>query len=77
MSKQKNNGRNAVLAPKLTMSVPEAAKLLGISIPSMYNLARTEGFPTLMLGKRMMISVKGLERWVEEQARLGWHNPRY
>jgi excisionase family DNA binding protein len=53
---------------KLTCSIPEAAKLLGISKSAMYPLARSEGFPTIKVGKRLVISVKGLERWVEQHA---------
>lgn len=57
---------------KLTLSVPEAAKILGIGNNKMYQLARTKGFPTIQLGNRLLISAKGLERWVEEQAEKGW-----
>lgn len=57
---------------KLTLSVPEAAKVLGIGNNKMYQLARTKGFPTIRVGNRLLISVKGLERWVEEQAQKGW-----
>lgn len=59
--------------PKLTMSVPEAAKVLGVSPPTMYQLAKSEGFPTIVIGNRLLVSVKGLERWVDEQAQKGWY----
>lgn len=52
---------------KLTLSIPEAAKLLGIGNNKMYDLARSEGFPTITLGSRRLISKKGLERWLEKQ----------
>ena len=57
--------------PKLTLSIPEAAKHLGISDTTMRQLARTAGFPAFTVGKRLLISVKGLEAWVEERARKG------
>lgn len=57
---------------KLTLSVPEAAKVLGISQTRMYQLARSEGFPSISVGKRILVSAKGLERWVEEQAQKGY-----
>ena len=57
---------------KLVLSVPEAAKVLGISAPKAYELAKTKGFPTITVGKRLLVSTKGLERWVEEQAKIGW-----
>ena len=53
---------------KLTLSIPEAAKLLGIGNNKMYDLARSKGFPAITLGSRRLISRKGLERWLEEQA---------
>ncbi len=53
---------------KLTMSIPEAAKVLGISPGRMYELARVQGFPSIIVGKRILVSIKGLERWVDEQA---------
>lgn len=52
---------------KLTLSIPEAAKILGISDSKMYELVRTEGFPTIVVGKRKLVSRKGLERWVDAQ----------
>lgn len=57
---------------KLTLSIPEAAKVIGISRSQMYALAKSEGFPTIQIGRRVLVSVKGLERWVEEQAAKGW-----
>ena len=60
--------------PKLTYSVAEAAQVLGIGETRMRQLARTDGFPTIRVGKRLLISIKGLERWVEEQAAKGWYN---
>lgn len=59
---------------KLTLSVPKAAKVIGVSAPTMYQLARSEGFPSIIVGKRILASKKGLERWVEEQAQKGWYS---
>lgn len=58
--------------PKLTYSVPEAAKILGVSASRMYEVVKIQGFPTIKVGKRLLVSVKGLERWIEEQAMKGW-----
>lgn len=60
-----------VKSEKLTLSIPEAAERLGISDTYMRQLARTTGFPAFTVGKRLLISVKGLEAWVEAQARKG------
>lgn len=60
---------------KLTLSIPEAAKVIGISRSKMYQLAKSKGFPTIQVGNRLLVSAKGLERWVEEQAEKGWVGP--
>ena len=57
---------------KLTYSVAEAAEVLGISESRMRQLVRSDGFPTVHIGRRSLVSIKGLERWVEEQAAKGW-----
>lgn len=57
---------------KLTLSVPEAADALGVSRARMYQIIKIKGFPTVQVGKRLLVSVKGLERWVEDQAEKGW-----
>ena len=61
---------------KLTCSIPEAAEMLGISKSKMYPLARSKDFPVITVGKRMIVSVKGLERWVEKQAEGALHENR-
>lgn len=60
-----------VKSQKLACSIPEAAKQLGISENTMRQLARAENFPSFKIGTRLLISTKGLERWVEEQAMKG------
>lgn len=59
--------------PKLTYTVPEAAKMLGVSTSKMYEVVRAKGFPTIKIGGRLLVSAKGLERWIEEQATKGWY----
>lgn len=62
---------------KLTMSVQEAAEALGVSVNKMYDLARSAGFPTIRLGCRLVISKKGLERWLDEQTEKAMSSARY
>ena len=50
---------------KLAISVPEMAKLLSISKPTAYALARSEGFPAFQVGGRTLVSVPGLMAWVQ------------
>lgn len=52
----------------LAVSTAEAARLLGVSRPTIYQLIGREGFPAFKVGTRTLISVSGLERWVAAQA---------
>ncbi len=47
---------------KLTFTVPEAARLLGISRTSAYECVRRGEIPSLTLGRRVVISRHQLER---------------
>lgn len=52
----------------LTMTIPEAAKALGISRGLAYDLARQDKLPVrvIKLGKRMLVSRIALERILNE-----------
>ena len=58
---------------QLTLSVPEAAQIVGVSQSKMYEIVKIKGFPTIQIGRRLLVSAKGLERWIEEQAEKGWY----
>lgn len=62
----------AVKYEKLTYSVTEAAEVLGVSTANMYQIIKQQGFPVVVIGKRRLIPIKALERWVEEMAAKGW-----
>ncbi len=53
---------------ELTYNVTEAAEALGVSRRTMYNLIHSQGFPTLRVGGRRLISRELLAGWVREQA---------
>lgn len=53
---------------RLALSVSEAAALLGVSRPTVYELLNRDDFPSFRIGSRRVISRAGLERWVEAQA---------
>ena len=55
------------LAP-FAVSATEAARLLGVSRPKVYELMNQTGFPSFKLGGRTLISVDGLRAWVNERA---------
>ena len=62
---------------KLLLDVSEAAELLGISRPTMYQLMNREDFHAgIRIGARRKISRKGLEEWINEQAGGGYEYAR-
>lgn len=52
---------------RLTLTPAEAAALLGVSLPTFYQLCRREGFPSIRVGRKILISKTGLQRWLEQQ----------
>lgn len=52
---------------KLTLSVDEAAQMLGLSRPVVMELTHSEGFPAFNVGKRILIHAQGLAEWVDRQ----------
>ena len=50
---------------KLTLSVEEAGKLLGVSRQVAYQLSRRSDFPTLHIGRRVLVPRKQLEAWTK------------
>ena len=56
---------------RLCLSVPEAAKVLGISRGLAYELARSGRLPALRFGRRLLISRAALERMLNETQDAG------
>ena len=52
---------------RLTMSVAEAAKHLGVCTKTIYTLTHREDFPVIRIGRRTRISREGLVEWVRNQ----------
>jgi excisionase family DNA binding protein len=53
---------------KLTMTVKEMGIRLGISTGKAYELAQSEGFPVIRIGRRMVVPTEGLMRWISEES---------
>ncbi len=54
---------------KIALSVTEAAELLGVSRPTMYQIVRRTDFnAAFKVGTRTLISRSGLEEWTKRQA---------
>ena len=51
----------------LAVSAPEAARLLGVSKPTIYQYIHQEGFPAFKLGNRTLVSVEVLKDWIRKQ----------
>lgn len=52
---------------KITITVSEAAKMLGISSKSAYwNLVTIPGFPVVKIGKRLVVLREAFLKWLEE-----------
>ena len=53
----------------LALCADDVAAVLGISRAGAYNLMRSEGFPTLFIGKRMVVPKDRLMDWMNTQVR--------
>ena len=53
----------------LAVSAAEAARLLGVSRPTLYTLLNREDFPSFHVGNRVLVSVAGLQEWIERQTK--------
>ena len=52
------------LAAKATISVEQAAKILGVGRTAAYEAARRGEFPTRRLGRRLVVPVPALLDWL-------------
>ena len=53
---------------RLALKPPEAAKLIGVSLPVMYQLCRREDFPAVRLGRAIIIPRAAFEAWLDREA---------
>lgn len=53
---------------KLTVTVAEAAKLIGIDKHAVYCLCKTDDFPSITIGRRVLIPYTSLVNWLEQKA---------
>ena len=51
----------------LMLSVPEVAKVLGISRAGAYELVRSTGFPHIRIGNRIVVPKDKFIQWIEAQ----------
>ena len=53
---------------RVTFTVAEAAKMLGINRIKMYEITRRADFPSIRLGRRIVIPRRAFENWLESAA---------
>jgi len=56
---------------KLCFTVAEMAEKLGICKVNAYEMTKRDGFPAFRHGKRILIPISALEKWLEAQAEKG------
>lgn len=54
---------------KTTMNVRDLSIQMGISLPKAYDLARSPGFPSFRIGKRILIPVDAFREWLADVPR--------
>lgn len=54
----------------LAVSAAEAARLLGVSRPTLYQYIGRDDFPSFKLGGRVLVSVAGLQEWIDRQTKV-------
>lgn len=53
---------SGVFRPLLT--IPQVAKILNVTRPTVYKMIYTEGLPTIPLGRAVRVAPASLERWI-------------
>jgi len=53
----------------LLLNVKQLADLLGVSDSSVYELIQEDGFPSLRIGKRIVIPKEELREWISDRTK--------
>lgn len=61
---------------KLALSVPEAAKMLGISKATAWEAVWRGEIPSFKIGARRLVSVSALQKWVDDASTQGIECPK-
>ncbi len=54
---------------RTTMNVRDLSIQMGISLPKAYDLAKSPGFPSFRIGKRILIPVDAFREWLADASR--------
>ena len=55
-----------------TMTVMQVASALQISRSKAYEIVRSDGFPKIRLGRRMLIPKEAFQEWLEQNTTLSY-----
>jgi excisionase family DNA binding protein len=50
----------------MTYTVKQLAQIMNIGVTSAYNLVNTKNFPKLVVGNKILVPKKSLEKWIDE-----------
>ena len=54
----------------LTLTAPEVGEVLGISRAAAYELVRSDGFPRMKIGKRILVPRDKFIQWIDENTEV-------
>ena len=57
----------ATATDSLLLTVVETAALLSISLPTAYELVKRQDFPSMRVGRKILVSRAGLDNWIQGQ----------
>lgn len=58
---------------RLTLTAEDVQKMMGIGKNAAYNLFNREDFPTIRVGRRMLVTREAFLRWLDDQSEAGNH----
>ena len=61
--------RKGQMPERMALSPQEAADILGVSRPTVYELMHRADFPSFPVGSRRLIPTEGLREWVRNQTK--------
>ena len=60
------------MAERLAVDLAEAGEMLGVGRSTVHKMVRAGKLPHVRIGRRIIIPVKALKDWLEQQASESW-----
>jgi excisionase family DNA binding protein len=61
----KQKSEQAEATPRMSVSIPEAAKIIGVGKPLMLRLIKEGKIRTIKIGKRVVVSIQSLRHFID------------